>query len=113
MVKNEFQERRKYRRFVITIPSTYFKFELNQNNDSQTQDLSCTGIGLLTDEDLPIKSRLDIWIKPPDNDKHILTQGQVVWTHKMEFQKYRVGILLDTPGIKPLPIILRTIQARL
>ncbi len=113
MIETEFQERRKFRRFVITIQSTYFRFELNQGNDAQTQDLSCTGIGLVTNEELPIKTRLNIWIKPPDNEKQILTQGAVIWSNKIEFKKYRAGIALDNPGIKPLPIILRTIQARL
>jgi hypothetical protein len=113
MTETEFQERRKFRRFVIAIPSTYFRFELNQGNDAETQDLSCTGIGFVTDEGLPVNTRLSIWIKPPDNEKQILTQGAVIWSHKIEFKKYRIGITLEDPGIKPLPIILRTIQAKL
>jgi hypothetical protein len=113
MIETEFKERRKFRRFVISVPSTYFRFELNQGNDAQTKDLSCKGIGLLAEEDLPIDTRLNIWIKPPDNEKQILAQGQVIWSNKIDFKNYRIGITLDDAGIKPLPIILRTIQANL
>lgn len=113
MIETDFQERRKFRRFVISIPSTYFKFELNQSNEAQTQDLSCTGIGFVSSEELPINSRINIWIKPPDDEKQILARGAVIWSNKLEFNKYRTGIALDNPGIKPLPIVLRTIQARL
>lgn len=113
MVETEFIERRKFRRFIITVPSTYFRFELNQGTDAQTKDLSCRGIGLIAEEDLPMDTRLNIWIKPPDNEKQILTQGQVKWSNKIDFKKYRIGITLDDTGIKPLPIILRAIQANL
>ena len=113
MTDTGFHERRRFRRFIINIPSTYFRFELNQGNNAETQDLSCTGIGFVSNEELPINSRVNIWIKPPDNDKQILTQGAVIWSNRIDFKKYRTGITLDAPGIKPLPIILRTIQARL
>lgn len=113
MIGTEFRERRKFRRFVITIPSTYFRFEVNRGNDAQTKDLSCKGIGFIANEELPLNTRVNIWIKPPDNEKQILTQGEVIWSNKVEFNKYRIGITLDDPGIKPLPIILRTIQSRL
>ncbi len=113
MIETGFRERRKFRRFVINIPATYFRFERNHGNDAETQDLSCTGIGFVSDEELPVNSRVNIWIKPPDNDKQILAQGAIIWSNRIEFKKYRTGIVLDTPGIKPLPIILRTIQSRL
>ncbi len=113
MRESEFKEKRKFRRFVITIPSTYFRFEFKQGNDAQTKDLSCKGMGLVANEELPLNSRLDIWIKPPDNEKQILAQGAVIWSNKIDFNKYRIGIILDDPGVKPLPLILRTIQASL
>lgn len=113
MIEAGFKERRKFRRFVITIPLTYFRFELNQGNSAQTKDLCCKGIGFVSNEELLVNTRLDLWIKPLDNEKQILTQGAVIWSNKIEFNKYRIGILLDDPGVKPLPLILRTIQARL
>ncbi len=113
MPETEFKERRKFRRFVIKVPATYFQFTLNKNNEAKTNDICAKGIGVISNEEVPIKTRIDIWIKPPDNEKQIFAQGEVVWSAKIEFNNYRLGITLDDPGIKPLPIVLRVLQAQI
>lgn len=113
MDETEFKERRKFRRFVIKVPSTYFEFSLNKGYDTQTNDISAKGIGFISNVELPVKTRIDIWIKPPDQEKQIFARGEVIWSAKTELNKYRLGVTLEDPGIKPLPIVLRMLQAQL
>jgi len=44
-----------------------------------------------------------------DNGEEILRKGKVVWSRMVNSIKYRIGIKLEEPNLKPIPIILRTI----
>jgi hypothetical protein len=49
----------------------------------------------------------------PDSDERIHASGEVAWLKKIGQNIYRAGISLKDSTLKPIPIILRMIQAQL
>ena len=67
MSKEDFYEKRKFVRFMISIPLKYAKMSIKQCKDACTRDISAEGLGLITAEELPVDEPLDICLTMPDN----------------------------------------------
>jgi hypothetical protein len=107
-------EKRKLVRFLVAIPVKYAKLALrNISGPICTHDISAQGVGLITAEELPVNSPLDICLKVPDNGEEIRLEAEVVWSKQLEASKYRCGLKLKGAQIKPIPLVLRTIYSRL
>lgn len=113
MLEHEFQEKRKYLRFTITIPLNHCRLDSGRIGKAQTKDISAQGIGIVTDEELAPKTLLDIWITMPDNGEQIHAKGEVVWVRKAGANNYHIGTNLKDSRLKPIPIVLRTVKTRL
>ncbi len=107
------QEKRKSVRFVITIPLKYIKFDIKNLNSTCTHDISGQGVGLISGEELPLNTPLVICLKIPDNGEEILLEAEVIWSAQIDNSKYRYGLKLKNPPIKPIPLVLRTIYSKL
>ena len=107
-------EKRKLVRFLVTIPLKYAKLAIkNFSGTTCTHDISAQGVGLITAEELPLNSPLNICLKIPDNGEEILLDAEVVWIKQLDCSNYRCGLKLKNSKIKPIPLVLRTIYARL
>ncbi len=107
-------EKRKLVRFLVNIPLKYARLaERTVNGPACTHDISGQGVGLVTAEELPVNSPLDICLKIPDNGEEIQLQTEVVWSRQLEDSKYRCGLKIKGVQIKPIPLVLRTIYSRL
>jgi hypothetical protein len=73
----------------------------------QTSDISAKGIGLLSGNQIPMHAPLEIWLPIPDMGESLYTQGKVVWSKSMWFNKYRMGICLEKPDMVNLVSIFR------
>ena len=107
-------EKRRLVRFLVAIPLKYAKLAIkNISETTCTHDISAQGVGLITTEGLPVNSPLNICLKLPDNGEEIQLEAEVVWSKQLEASKYRCGLKLKGVQIKPIPLVLRTIYARL
>jgi hypothetical protein len=109
-------EKRKLVRFLVTIPLKYAKAAVNDlslNGTICTHDISGQGIGLITSEEVPVNTPLNICLKVPDNGEEIQLDAEVVWSKQIGESKYRCGLKLKGVQLKPIPLVLRTIYARL
>ncbi|MDD2680185.1 MAG: PilZ domain-containing protein [Candidatus Omnitrophica bacterium] len=107
-------EKRKLVRFLVTIPVKYAKLALKDlNGTTCTHDISAQGVGLITAEALPVNSPLNICLKIPDNGEEVQLEAEVIWSKQLEASKYRCGLKLKGVQIKPIPLVLRTIYAKL
>lgn len=113
MPDKEFVERRRFSRFSIAIPLTYCSLDSSKINQAQTHDISVQGIGFITNDELAPQTSLDIWLNMPDNAEQIHIKGEVVWSKKIGFNNYRIGISLRDSTLKPIPLVLRAIQTKL
>jgi hypothetical protein len=73
----------------------------------QTRDISAKGIGLLSENHLPLNTPLELWLPVPDRGESIYSRGKIVWSKTIWFTKYKAGIKLDRPDLVGLLPILR------
>jgi len=104
-------ERRRYPRFDARLRVRSFDFGFAREMEGSTCDVSSMGIGCLSNRELPIGTMLDIWLYMPDNEVAVHTSGKVVWASRSN-EGHRLGICLDREEIKPIPLVLKTIQMR-
>ncbi len=107
------QERRKSVRFLVAIPFKYVSANIKNINLTCTQNISGQGLGLISDEELPLNTPLIICLKVPDNGEEITLEAEVVWSMQIDASKYRCGLKLKSQPIKPIPLVLRTIYSKL
>jgi Tfp pilus assembly protein PilZ len=105
-----FVEKRTFPRFPVAIPISCFIPDLNRTINTCTCDISAIGVGIVVDEELSAGTRLDLCLNMPDNGEKINRKAKVVWFNVMSTSSYRVGIRLEEPNIKPIPLVLRTIN---
>ena len=90
-MKEPFEDRRSFGRYAMDLPLKFFSLYYGQG---QTKDISPTGIGMVTQEELKPKTHLEIWIQVP-GDGPLYTQGYVVWSRKNELNQYQVCVVLE------------------
>jgi hypothetical protein len=107
-----FLEKRKFVRFLISIPLKYVKMSIKQLSDIATSDISAEGLGLITAEELPLNTPLNICLVMPDNGEEIALDAEALWSKRNGSGSYRCGLRLKNTQLKPIPLVLRTINSR-
>jgi len=105
-----FKDRRVFERISVNLPLKFLNPNSNKECLAQTHDISANGIGILTQEELPTHTYLEIWLQIPDNGKPLHTKGRVVWSKMLEPNRYRVGICLERIDLMGVSRVLRTIN---
>ncbi|MDD4980550.1 MAG: PilZ domain-containing protein [Candidatus Omnitrophica bacterium] len=97
------QERRVFARIKIKIPLKFLKSGSDTAKEAEAVDISATGIGFITKENIAVKTPLDIWINLPDHHGPIHLTGRVVWSKDLgENGLKRVGIQLGKEKLMEL-----------
>lgn len=107
MQKAEFVDRRIFERIPVKLSLRFLDLHSNKESLGQTQDISAKGIGLLTEEKLSPATPLEMWLQIPDKGDPLYTRGNVVWSDKVEPNKYRVGIALEKADLMGISRVLR------
>lgn len=113
MSEKGYLEKRKFVRFVISIPLKYVKHNVIKILALCTHDISAQGANFISNEDIPVNSLLKLCLRIPDNNEEIPLDAEVVWIKKIEPSKYRCGLKIKDKQIKPIPLVLRTIHSQL
>lgn len=112
MDQTSFLEKRAFPRFSVNIPLHYSQINADDKIQAQTHDISAQGLGLVTEQALPPGTQLEVWLQMRDNSEEIFRKGRVVWSSCISGNKYRAGIKLDQPDLKPISLVLRTIYSQ-
>ncbi len=107
----EVPEKRRFARFLISIPLKYARASIKEISDVKVNDISAEGISLITAEELPVKSPLNICLVIPDNGEEVALDAEVVWSKCNGNGHYRSGLRLNS-AIKPIPLVLRALNSR-
>jgi len=113
MPKDGFTEKRKFVRFLISIPLKYAKADIKEPAGAATNDISAAGLGLVAAEKIPVNTPLNIRLTIPDNGEEISLDAEVLWSDSDGSGHYRLGLKLKESRLKPIPLVLRTINSRL
>lgn len=106
MEEKPFKERRVFPRFPISLPLECLGGKIK----AKTINISAQGLGIITEESLSQAGTIDINLSVPDNNEKISLEGEVVWFQPTSDGKYRNGIKLNAPVLKPISLILRILQ---
>lgn len=112
MSKVDFIEKRNSIRFTLTIPAQYLGCDTKSMYSAETHDISSNGLSLMSDRDMPTHSNLNIRLKMPDNGEDIYARAEVVWSKIIYSNYWRIGLNFAEANFKPVPIVLRAIQAK-
>lgn len=104
----EEKERRVFERLPVELSLKYFSFHSNKEYQAQITDSSADGIGLSTEERLPVGTLLEIWFSIPDTDRMLYTRGEVIWSKMIKTNKYRVGVKLEKTDLMGFSRILQS-----
>jgi c-di-GMP-binding flagellar brake protein YcgR len=107
-----FEDRRIFQRFSVKLPLRCLNLNSGKEFAAQTNDISANGIGLVTEENLPAESPLEMWLAIPDKCQPLYARAEVVWSNMMETNKYRVGVRLEKTDLMGLSRVLRIIDTR-
>ncbi len=113
MPKEGFLEKRKGVRFLISIPLKYAKVGIKQLADAVTNDISAEGLGLITVEDIPVNTPLNVSLTMPDNGEVIPIDTEVLWSKSDVSGRCHIGLKFKNSRLKLIPLVLRTISARM
>ena len=113
MMNSDYKEKREYPRFQISVPVSVTAVDLGETSRTQTYDISAEGLGIIADKELPIGALLKLRLIMSDNGEEIPRNGKVIWSKNISNGKFRTGIKIDEPTLKPIVIVLRTIDNNL
>ena len=108
----DFIEKRYSIRFALTIPVQYSDCDTKSMCLAEIHDISSVGLSLMTDRELSAHSKLHIKLKMSDNGEEIYTKAEVVWSKMIYSNQWRIGLNFAEANFKPIPIVLRAIQAK-
>lgn len=103
----ELEDKRIFARFPVTFPLRFLDLDVNKEGDAQTQDISAKGIGLMTSRQLRPHTSLEMWLSIPDKGEPLYTRGEVVWSKRLEPDKYRAGVNLERADLMGMSRVLR------
>jgi len=103
----EFEDRRIFARFAAKLYIRFLDLKTNKEGRAETVDISAKGVGLVTKEDLPSRTPLEMWFEMPNQGGLYYTRGEVVWSKWLEPARYRIGVNLEKADLMGLSRVLR------
>ena len=110
MAEELFTEKRVFPRFPVSIPLCCFYGDTQVQIHGKTHDISAEGLGMVLDTKMPPGTELHLYLEMPDNRERIERNAQVVWIQEVDSGMYRMGLKLQTAPLKPIPLVLRTLN---
>ena len=110
MQDTEFEEKRAIKRIPTQLSLRFLVAHSNKESLAQIQDMSANGMGLLTEEELPRYTPLELQLEIPDKGELLCIKAEVVWSCMIEANRYRIGIRLQKMDLVDLLDFLRVLR---
>lgn len=101
------QDRRIFARFPVNYPLRFIDLNTNSEGEARAENLSAKGLGVVTNKELNAQTPLEMWLKVPDSGEPLYARGEVVWSERLEPNKYRVGVELEKADLMGMSRIFR------
>ena len=90
------EDRRIFTRISIKLPLKFLDPTNDKEGKAETVDISASGFGLVTNEKLPERTYLKMWLYIPDQHDPLCTKGEVMWSKAViGTSQQRIGIRLE------------------
>ncbi len=101
------EDRRVFARIDTRLPVRFLDPTSGREGNADTVDISANGLGLVTQENLPVRTPLEMWLDIPDHHEPLYTRGEVVWSCALaDTDQRRVGVRLEKAELMGLARIL-------
>jgi hypothetical protein len=100
-------DRRIFARFNADFPLRFIDLNQNREGAAQVADISAKGVGFLVNEEIKSRTPLEMWLQIPDRGEPLYTRGEVVWSKRLEPNKYRIGVSLEKADFMGMSRVLR------
>jgi hypothetical protein len=105
----EMEDRRIFERFKAIFPTKFLDLNRNREGIAQTDNVSAKGLSMIADKELPPQTPVEMWLEIPDKGDPLYARGEVVWSKKVEPEKFKVGVNLEKADLMGLSRVLRAI----
>ena len=100
-------ERRVFARINTRFPLKFLDPASGREGNADTVDISANGLGLVTQENLSVRTPLELWLGIPDQHESLYTRGEVAWSKALtDTGEQRVGVRLERAELMGLARIL-------
>lgn len=90
------EDRRVFTRINIKLPLKFLAPAASKEIKAETIDISANGFGVVTNENLPVRTYLKMWLYIPDQHEPLCTNGEVIWCKAViGTSQHRVGVRLE------------------
>jgi len=90
------EDQRLFARIAARFPLRFLDPSSGIEGDAETVDISANGIGLVANENLAVRTPLEMWLSIPDHHEPFYTRGEVVWSQAQpDTGLKRVGVRLE------------------
>lgn len=93
------------------MPSSCFELVSADSANGETHDISRSGVCVIAGREISLGTQIQIIFVMLDTEELVERKGEVIWSTRYSETTYRIGIKLDEPKLKPVPLVLRTIMA--
>lgn len=101
------EDRRIFERFSLKVGLRFLDLNSNREGIGEGFDVSAKGIGIMTSEALNPQVPLEMWVETLDKKTPLYTRGEVIWSRRVDTDKYRVGINLERADLMGVSRLLR------
>ncbi|MCM8799401.1 MAG: PilZ domain-containing protein [Candidatus Omnitrophica bacterium] len=108
-MEENFVEHRQYERFKIRLEAKLINLKDKKESSGYTVDLSANGIGLVSNQNFPPDTSLEVRLNNPHNQKSIYMRGRLIWSKPLDESNYRLGIELEDVDLVGLAQVLELI----
>lgn len=101
------EDRRVFERINTRLPVRFLDPITGKEGTADTIDISANGLGMLTNQELPNMTPLEMWLGIPDKHEPLYTRGAVVWSEPdSDSGDHRIGVRLERAELMGLARVL-------
>jgi len=100
-------DRRVFARLGAQFPLRLLDPSSGRECRAETVDISANGLGLVSGENLSVRTPLEMWLDIADQHEPLYTRGEVVWSKtSADTGQYRAGVCLEKAELMGLARVL-------
>lgn len=101
------EDRRVFARINTRMPVRFLNPSNGIEGQADTVDISANGLGVVTNQDLSVRTALEMWLAIPDQHEPLYIRGEVVWSKASgNTGEQRVGVRLEKAELLGLARVL-------
>lgn len=104
------EDKRIFERFSARLPLRFLNLDSGKEGIGETRDISAKGIGLVTAEQLPSRTSVEIWVDVSNATSPLYSRGEVVWS-LAKGPEHWAGIDLNEADLMGVARVLKAAKA--